>query len=102
MQNSPCDTKGVIRSDFVTKMEKQGFYEVCRFPIHLPDSVILEMVEKDTKLWLYAMQNYGVAIYTHAGTKSFFVNIPRQSHQNPSYSKRGPSRKRHQGRKNYN
>lgn len=92
MQNSPVDStrKSIIKSQFVKALEVDGLFEVARFPIHLTDEMINDIISKDKKLWLYALENGGVNLFTHAGCKSFFVNIRPRSLLNPAYSKRVP------------
>ena len=99
MQNSPCDTKGVIRSKTVVELEKGGFLEVARFPMIWPDYMILNEIESDRKLLIYASENYGVCLITHGACKSFFVNTHPLSPQSPSYSKKGRAKKHRQDRK---
>ena len=96
MQNSPVDStrKSLVRSQFVKALELDGLFEVARFPLHYTDEMINDTIAKDSKLWLYALENGGVNLFTHAGVKSFFVNIRPRSLLNPAYSKRVPIKKR--------
>jgi hypothetical protein len=89
----------MIKSEFVTRMEKQGFFEIVRIPAYYQDYHLIDMIENDSKLWLYAMNNRGVSVYTHANCKSFFAMIidnRRKSLLNPSYNTKGQEGKHHQ------
>lgn len=67
-------------------MEKAGFLEVGRWPIHIPDEQIIREIEKDERFTHYAMMSGGVMLQTHAGVKAWFVSIRPQSRQSRVYS----------------
>ena len=102
MLNSPVDCKGIIKSKFVKDMEKQGFYEIARWNICVPDSIIINQIEKDEKLSIYAAFNRGVGLITHAGVKAFFAHIPNKPQSEPLnqvYNNRVQVEKRLRGQK---
>jgi len=72
---TPAPIRGIVRSKLLDKMYKQWFLEVGRWSAHLSDSVIIDDINKDKNLILYAVNFNGVALFTHAGCKSFFANI---------------------------
>ena len=93
------DKKQLILSSFVKKMEKEGFFEVARWPIHIPDEQIIREIERDERFSHYASFGGGVSLFTHAGVKAFFCYIPKRSkkeresiynrklsHQNQAYN----------------
>lgn len=78
--------KQFIPSSFVKRMEKAGFLEIGRWPMHIPDEQIIREIEKDERWTHYAMMSGGVWLQTHAGVKAWFVNIRPQLHPNQVYS----------------
>jgi len=60
-------------------MEKKGFFEVARWPIHIPDEQIIREIERDERFSHYAAFGGGVSLFTHAGVKAFFCYIPQRS-----------------------
>ena len=79
--HTPAPLRNIVRSALLDRMYKQWFLEVGRWSAHLPDSVILDEIDKDKNLMLYAVNFNGVSMFTHAGCKSFFANIRPDSRQ---------------------
>jgi len=78
---TPAPLKGIVRSPLLDKMYKQWFLEVGRWSAHLPDSIIIDDINNDKNLMLYAVNFKGVNLFTHAGCKSFFANIRPDTRQ---------------------
>ena len=79
--HTPAPLRGLVRSPLLDKMYKQWFLEVGRWSAYLPDSVILDNIDNDKNLMLYAVNFKGVSMFTHAGCKSFFANIRPDTRQ---------------------
>src|SRR3972149_8525583 len=73
------DKKQFILSSFVKKMEKEGFFEIARWPIYISDEQIIREIERDERFSHYASFGGGVSLFTHAGVKAFFCYIPKRS-----------------------
>ena len=73
--HTPAPLNGVVRSKFLDMMYGKWFLEVGRWNMHVPDSVVLDDIDNNKNLMLYAVNFKGVSLFTHAGCKSFFANI---------------------------
>ena len=60
-------------------MEKEGFLEVARWPMHIQDEQIIREIERDERFSHYAMFGGGVSLFTHAGVKAFFCYVPKRT-----------------------
>jgi len=78
---TPAPIRGIMRSSLLDKMYKKWFLEVGRWSAHIPDSIIIDDINKDKNLLLYAINFKGVNLFTHAGCKSFFANIRPDTRQ---------------------
>jgi len=79
--HTPAPMKGMVRSELLDKMYKRWFLEVGRWSAHIPDSIILDDIDNNKNLMLYAVNFKGVNLFTHAGCKSFFANIRPDTRQ---------------------
>ena len=67
-------------------MWKGGFWEVKNWDSYIPDDIILQEIEMDPTLILYAAQMDGVQLFTHENVKGFFFNIHHKLLPNPFYN----------------
>lgn len=73
--HTPAPLREMERSAQLDSLYSQWFLEVGRWSAHLPDSVIIDEIQNNRNLLLYAVNFNGVPIITHGGSKSFFANI---------------------------
>jgi len=91
----------LIRNAYLNEYLKEGYHEVTRWPMHLQDSTIIDLVNENETLVMYCAIYGGLTLITIGGQKSMVVNLSRKSHPNPSYNTKGREGKHHLSQKDF-
>lgn len=76
----------MIRNAYLKEYLKAGYHEVHRWPMHLQDSNIIDLINENETLLMNATIFGGLTLITIGGQKSMVVNLSHKSPQSPFYS----------------